>query len=175
MDLGLLAKSFKVSPQKMRKMIFALCIYFCSNIGHPREVALIRALQTPSENILRFYLDLVQEDMKEILSTMLVLDKIIKENSSPEEILKAIMSSFKCQHQKIFKVCSRLLHQPVFDLEQKSVVYLPCAEFSQIKKRIREDNTELLTAFSLGLINPKYLELFCPGINASYFIDYESI
>lgn len=175
LDFELLAKSFQISATQLRKLIFALCIYFCSNIGKSYEPLLMKVLQNPADNIQEQYLSLIQAEVDEILNTLRVLNSQVTEESTHGEILKAIMSNFKCQHQKIFKVCSRLLQQPVLDMENKKIVYLPSQEFSQIKRRIREDDIELLKAFSLGLINPKYLELFCPGINASYFIDYESI
>lgn len=63
----------------------------------------------------------------------------------------------------------------MLDLDHKSINYVPRENFTQIKKKIWEDNLELLEAFTLGLLDPKYFELFCPGINASYFIDYHSI
>lgn len=174
-DLVVLAKNFRVSTAKLRKMILAVCIYFCSNFGKSKEPAIVQVLQNPSEGILEQYLRLIQKDTKEIMDALHILDNVLRENSSPDDVLKVLMSNFRYQHQKIFKVCSRLLQQPVLNLEKKTVEYLPSEEFSQTKKRIREDNIELLTAFTLGLINPKYLELFCPGINASYFIDYSSI
>lgn len=59
LDLDAFAKSFDVSPARMRKLIFALGIFICSNLGDSKEPSLIKVMQKPSDNVMKQYLYLI--------------------------------------------------------------------------------------------------------------------
>ena len=66
---------------------------------------------------------------------------------------------------------TRLLQSPHFDSTFNKVVLVPDSSLEGVKIKLCVDNKELLRAYSLGLVDEFYLQLFSPEINSTYQLD----